>query len=94
MIRDMPSTQIVLATADLGLRAELRAALQTEPGFKVVGEASDQTGLFALRRQLQPDILLLDSALTGLVNSVVSSWPSISVLIRMAWPYNQGAEFR
>lgn len=37
--------------------------------------------MLALRRQLQPDILLLDSALARLVNDAVSSWPGVRIIL-------------
>jgi hypothetical protein len=55
MTRNTPSTRIVIATPDLGSRVTLLATLQSEPGFNVVGEASDEAGLLALPRQLHPN---------------------------------------
>jgi two-component system, NarL family, nitrate/nitrite response regulator NarL len=74
-------TQIVIATADPVSRGTLLAALHSDPGFTVVGEASDGDGLLTLRWQLQPDILILDSALAGLVNGDVSSWPGVRIIL-------------
>jgi two-component system nitrate/nitrite response regulator NarL len=81
MTRNTPSTRIVIATPDLGSRVTLLATLQSEPGFNVVGEASDEAGLLALPRQLHPNILLLDSALAGLVNDAVNSWPAVRIIL-------------
>ena len=83
------SPQIVIATADPRSRGTLLAALRSEPGFRVVGEASDGAGLLALRRQLQPDILILDSALAALVNGEVSSWPRVRIIL-LATVVDQG----
>ncbi len=81
MTRNTSTTRIVIATADFRCRASLLAALQPEPGFNVVGEASDGPGLVALRQHLQPDILLVDSPLAGLVNGAVSSWPAVRIIL-------------
>jgi DNA-binding NarL/FixJ family response regulator len=51
------------------LRAGLRKLLEAEPGYSVIGEASDGEEAVKLARTLTPDILLLDLAmprLTGL----------------------------
>jgi two-component system nitrate/nitrite response regulator NarL len=58
----MPDVMITIAIADDHpvVRDGLRRILETEPDFKVIGEAAD--GLEAIRivRQLKPAILLLD----------------------------------
>src|SRR5439155_4476674 len=79
--RNMSSIQIVVATKDLEFRVSLRAALRSEPSFVVAGEASDESGFHALRRQLDPDILLLDSSLAGLVHDAVISWPAVRIIL-------------
>ncbi len=84
MTRATSCTQIVIATADSVVRVALLAALQSEPGFTVIGEASDEIRLLALRAQLQPDILLIDSALAGLGNGAVSSWPAVRIVLLAA----------
>jgi len=81
----MPSsTKIVIATPDSDWRSTLLDALHSEPSFNVVGQASDCARLLALRRQLQPDILLLDCALANLVNGDVSSWPRVRIILLAA----------
>lgn len=81
MTRAASCTKIVIATADAVARVPLLAALQSEPGITVVGEASDEIRLLALREQLQPDILLIDSPLAGLGNGALSSWPGVRIVL-------------
>jgi two-component system, NarL family, nitrate/nitrite response regulator NarL len=51
----------ILIADDHGiLRQGLRALLETEPGFRVVGEACDGEETIRLVRELKPSILLLD----------------------------------
>jgi two-component system nitrate/nitrite response regulator NarL len=57
-----PSNPIRILIADDHplFRDGLRRLLQAEPGFEVVGEASDGEGLAELAQATQPDIILLD----------------------------------
>jgi two-component system, NarL family, nitrate/nitrite response regulator NarL len=80
----MSTTRIVIATTDLECRISLLAVLRSEPEFTVVGEASNEEGFLALRGRLRPDILLLDSALAGLVNDVGDSWPAARIILLAA----------
>ena len=52
--------RILIADDHPLFRDGLRRLLQTQPGFEVVGEASDGDVLLELARQTEPDILLLD----------------------------------
>ena len=57
----LPSPIRILIADDHALfRDGLRRLLQAEPGFEVVGEASDGDVLVDLARRTKPDILLLD----------------------------------
>ena len=57
----LPSPIRILIADDHPLfRDGLRRLLQAEPGFEVVGEASDGDVLVDLARKTKPDILLLD----------------------------------
>lgn len=81
MTNSTSPTQIVVASADCQSRDTILAALRSEPGFHVIGKASDADELLALRRRTRPDILLLDSTLAGHVNGGVSSWPRVRIIL-------------
>lgn len=55
--------RIVIADDHPLFRDGLRRLLQAEPGFEVVGEASDGEALLSLVKQIRPDIILLDLAM-------------------------------
>jgi DNA-binding NarL/FixJ family response regulator len=55
--------RLVIADDHQIFRAGLRKLLETEPGFDVVGEASDGDEAIALVGQVHPDFLLLDLAM-------------------------------
>jgi two-component system, NarL family, nitrate/nitrite response regulator NarL len=55
--------RILIADDHPLFRDGLRRLLQAEPGFEVVGEASDGDGLVGLARKTRPDIILLDLAM-------------------------------
>jgi DNA-binding NarL/FixJ family response regulator len=59
-------TTIVLADDHHIVRHGLRALLEREPDFTIVGEASEGSEVIALVERLRPDVLILDLVMPGL----------------------------
>jgi DNA-binding NarL/FixJ family response regulator len=57
------TVRILLADDHPIFRDGLRRLLEAEPGFRVVGEASDGAEAVAMAKKLRPDLLLLDLAM-------------------------------
>jgi DNA-binding NarL/FixJ family response regulator len=62
----MRPTSIVLADDHHLVRQGLRALLESEPGFSVVGEAADGLDVAGLVERFQPDVLIVDVMMPGL----------------------------
>lgn len=56
--------QVLLIDDHTVVRTALRMLIESHPGFVVVGEAADRRGALALLAQVQPDVILLDIALS------------------------------
>jgi two-component system response regulator DesR len=55
---------LVIDDAD-HVRASLRAVLELETGWRVVGETADPTAATRMAQRLHPDVVLLDAQLPG-----------------------------
>jgi two-component system nitrate/nitrite response regulator NarL len=78
--------RLVIADEHSSIRQDLRRSLESEPGLAIIGEASDAYGAVQLARQNQPDILLVDFALSqklevGALRSATSSLPPVRVVV-------------
>jgi NarL family two-component system response regulator YdfI len=52
--------RLLIADDHLIVRQGLRLILETEPGFELIGEASDGAEAVQLATELQPDVILMD----------------------------------
>lgn len=77
----IPCPQVVIAMTDSHCRDNLVAVLKPERSLAVAGEACDRSSLLSLLTQLRPDILLVDSALAGMMDGTMSSWPALRVVL-------------
>ncbi len=68
-----PSLRIVIVDDHTVVRAGLRALLESEPGFSVVGETGDGTEAVRQVEQLSPDVVLMDLRLsdTGTADTAI-----------------------
>jgi len=79
-------SRIVLADDHSVMRQGLRALLQAEAGFSIVGEASDGQTAVELTEQLRPDVLVVDLVMPRLggldvLREVVRRSPSTRVIV-------------
>ena len=65
-IGESKETTLVLADDHKVVRQGLRAVLEFEPGFRVVGEAGNGLDATRLVEQLRPNVLVLDLMMPGL----------------------------
>jgi DNA-binding NarL/FixJ family response regulator len=57
--------RVLVADDHAIVRTGIRHVLETEPGFTVVGEASNGTDALALALELRPDVAVLDISMPG-----------------------------
>lgn len=81
--------RILIADDHALLRDGLRKLLECEPEFEVVGEAADVNGVIELAKSLQPDVILLDLAMShtnGLeaVEPVMMQAPGARIIVLSA----------
>src|SRR5512146_2858347 len=62
----MPNIRILLADDQSLFREGLRTLLSVQPGFEVVGEASDGEEALRLAARLHPDVVLMDVRMPAL----------------------------
>jgi two-component system, NarL family, nitrate/nitrite response regulator NarL len=60
-----PAIRVLVADDHAIVRTGIRHVLETEPGFSVVGEASNGTQALALALELRPDVAVLDISMPG-----------------------------
>jgi DNA-binding NarL/FixJ family response regulator len=78
--------RVALADADPLARRALREALLAEPGVEVVAEASDSDDAVRQALDARPDIVFMDTELTGVdlateVHSILRAAPSTAVIV-------------
>jgi DNA-binding NarL/FixJ family response regulator len=69
----IPSCSIILADDHELVRAGIRSLLETFPGIRIEAETGDGKEALELVRRLEPDILLLDITLPGLIGLEVAA---------------------
>jgi len=82
----MEEVRIVVADDHVVVRQGLRALLEREPGFRVVGEAADGSETLEMVERLSPDVLVLDLTMPGIqgleiTRRVARRTPEIHVVI-------------
>lgn len=80
------SITIVLADDHPVVRLGLRALLEAEPDFELVGEAADGLEVAPLVERLRPNVLVLDLIMPGIngldvTREVTRKWPETKVII-------------
>jgi two-component system response regulator NreC len=78
--------RILLADDHSVIRGGLRALLQQQPDFQVVGEANDGREAVALSESLHPDVVVMDLSMPNLngteaARQIANKFPEMSVII-------------
>jgi two-component system nitrate/nitrite response regulator NarL len=86
MSKESNAIRIVIADEHPIRREDVRRLLESEPGLRVVGEASDVRSATQLTRHVKPDILLIDLALSQrlelqAVNGSTNDLPSVRIVV-------------
>jgi DNA-binding NarL/FixJ family response regulator len=82
-----PSARISIVDRQSIFRDGLRRLLETDPQFRIVGEASDdRAAVINLVRELRPDILLIGMDASGsstveTIRELATFWPSIRAIV-------------
>jgi DNA-binding NarL/FixJ family response regulator len=81
-----PAIPVVVADDHAIVRSGIRHVLEGEPGFTVVGEASNGAEALALAEELQPDVAVLDISMPGVSGLQTATelrrrWPDTRVLV-------------
>jgi DNA-binding NarL/FixJ family response regulator len=79
-------TRVVLADDHTLVRSGIRRILEAQPGFEVVGEASDGVEALALVRDAAPDVIVLDLNMPGtggldVLQALKAGRPAIKVVV-------------
>lgn len=82
----MPSIRILLADDHAIMRAGLRALLERQPGFAVVGEAADGRECIRLAGEHAPEIVMMDVAMPNMngieaARRILAEQPSIGIIM-------------
>jgi two-component system, NarL family, response regulator NreC len=77
--------RVLIADDHKIVRESLRALLEKEPGFTVVGEAGEGRTAMRLTRELVPDVIIMDVAMPDLngieaTRQVVAEFPEIKII--------------
>jgi len=81
-----PVTRVVLADDHTLVRSGIRRILEAQPGFEVVGEASDGIEALALVRDTAPAVIVLDLNMPGtggldVLQALKATRPAIKVVV-------------
>jgi DNA-binding NarL/FixJ family response regulator len=81
---------VLICDDNATIRAYLAAVLETEPAFRVVGEAADGYEVVAAAKRLQPQVIILDLAMpnrTGLeaLPELREVAPSATIIVLSAY---------